>query len=127
MISGVGLFAILGILAGMGSLALRTLCVSATVLEQRGTVLMPGVTSGAIQTAAHICLGFSCLFALSACGELWLSLQGQEGQLGVSGSPAWGASWVYVVVLVLEFRGVGLSRAGRRVLRGWLLAGVVWG
>ena len=124
MISAVGLFAILGILAGVGSLALRTLCVSATLMEQRGTVLFRGVTSGAMQTAAHICLGFSCLFALAACGELWLSLQGREGQIGMSASFAWGALWVYVVVLILEFRGVGLPGAGVRALRGWLLAAV---
>ena len=124
MISGVGLFAILGILAGIGSLALRTLCVSAALMEQRGTLLLRGVTSGAVQTAAHVCLGFSCLFALAACGELWLSLQGQEGQAGVSAPSSWGALWVYVVVLVLEFRGIGLSGAGGRALRGWLLAGV---
>ena len=124
MISGVGLFATLGILAGIGALALRTLCVSATVIEQRGAALFHGVSSGALQTGAHLCLGFSCLFALAAGGELWLSLQEQENQIGISTSSAGGALWVYVAALLLEFRGLGLSGAGRRAFRGWLLAGV---
>ena len=124
MISGVSLFATLGILAGIGSLVLRTLCISAAAIEQRGTVLFPGVSSGALRTAAHLCLGFTCLFALFTCGELWLSLQGRGGEVGTSTLSAWGALWVYVVVLVLEFREVGLSGAGRRAFLGWLLAGV---
>ena len=124
MISGVGLFATLGILAGVGALTLRTLCVSATVTEQRGTVLLRGVSSGALQTGVHLCLGFSCLFALAAGGEFWLSLQEQESQVDVSVSSAWGALWVYVVALLLEFRGLGLSGAGHRAFRGWLLATV---
>ena len=124
MISGVGLFAILGILAGIATLVLRTLRAPATVMEQRGTILFSGVSSGALQTAANLCLGFSCLFALAACGELWLSLQGQESQVGISASSAWGALWVYVLALLLEWRRLGLSGAGRRALSGWLLAGV---
>ncbi|MDE0206078.1 MAG: hypothetical protein OXP66_08620 [Candidatus Tectomicrobia bacterium] len=124
MISGLGLFAVLGVLAGVASLALRTLCDSAIAVEQRGTVLFGGVSSVALRTATHLCLGFTCLFALAAGGELWLRLQAHEGQAGIPASSAWGALWVYVIVLVLDFRGTGLSGAGRRAFCGWLLAAV---
>ena len=115
MTSGVTLFAALGVLAGVATLA----CTAARVL-----VVQDGTTaSGALRAAARLCLGLACLFALAAAGESWLSLQGQAHEVVAPRPSAWGALWVHALALLVEWRLFGLQGAGRRVLAGWLLAG----
>lgn len=124
MISGAVFFAVLGILAAVATLVLGTIRVSSARLEQVGTALVSGTRSEALRAAARLCLGLSCLFALAACGELWLSLQGQDSKLDASTPSAQGALWVYVLALLVEWRWFGLPSAGRRAVSGLLLAGV---
>ena len=123
MISGPAFFAILGILAGIAALVLGTLRASSAGLERVGATLVDGTHSGALGVAARLCLGLSCLFALAACGELWLRLQGQDSQFEAPAPSVQGALWVYVLALLVEWRWFGLPSAGRRAVSGWLLAG----
>ena len=116
MTSGVTLLAALGVLAGVATLA----CTAARVLVARDG----STAAGALRAAARLCLGLACLSALAAGGELWLSLQGQAREVVAPRPSAWGALWVHVLALLVEWRLFELPGAGRRVLAGWLLAGV---
>ena len=121
--SGVMLFAALGILAALATLACGTVHGLAGRLEGAGAASVARPSSDGLRTAARLCLGLSCVFALAALGELWLSLQAQENALDVPRPSAWGALWVYVLALIAEWRLFGLAGAGRRAVAGWLLAG----
>ena len=121
--SGVALFAALGILAALATLAFGTVRGLAGRLEGAGAAAVARPSSDGLRTVARLCLGLSCIFALAALGELWLNLQGQERPPDLPRSSAWGALWVYVLALLAEWRLFGLAGAGRRAVAGWLLAG----
>ena len=121
--SGVALFAALGILAALATLACGTVRGLAGRLEGAGAAAVAPTSSDGLRTAARLCLGLSCVFALAALGELWLDLQRQERAPDLPRPSAWGALWVYVLALLAEWRLFGLAGAGRRAVAGWLLAG----
>ncbi|MCY4515177.1 MAG: hypothetical protein OXC69_08620 [Candidatus Tectomicrobia bacterium] len=122
--SGMAVFSALGILAGLATLVCKTAEAFAVHFEGTGVIRDARAASGALRVAARSCIGLACLFALAALGELWLSLQGQENALDTSSSTAWGALWVHVLALLVEWRVLGLPGAGYRVVAGWLLAGL---
>ena len=124
MISGATLFAALGVLSGAVTLACGM--VRAYASRPAGVVAAPAETpaSRALRVAARLGLGLSCLFALAAFGELWLSRQGGESAPVGSRPTPWGALWVHVLALVVEWRRVGLPGAGRRALAGLLVGAV---
>ena len=124
MISGATLFAALGILAGIAALACGTVRAFAVRFEGVGTAPTDTPASGSLRAAARLCLGLSCLFALAAFGALWLGPEGRESALGLPRPSAWGALWVHVLALPVEWRLLGLPGAWRRALAGWLVAGV---
>lgn len=88
-----------------------------------GIVTLACGRQNSLRVTARLCLGLSCLFAIAACGELWLSLQGQESALDMPRPSAWGALWVHALALLVEWWRLGLADAGQRVLAAWLLAG----
>ena len=123
MISGLTLLAALGVLAAAAAPACGTIRTFALRSEAVGKLPVDSSASRAPSVAARLCLVLSCLFALAAYGTLWLSQGGPESPFEVPHPVAWGALWIHVLVLLVEWRRIGLPDAGRRTLAGLLLAG----
>lgn len=66
-------------------------------------------------------LGLSFLFALLAGAGLWLERSSFDGASERAYPSAWGALWVYALLLVIEWRTTGLHGVGRRILAGAFL------
>ena len=73
---------------------------------------------------AGLFLGLSFLFALLAGVGIWLERSGFDGTAERAYPSAWGALWVYALLLVIEWRTTGLHGVGRRILAGAFLAGM---
>ena len=95
----------------------------------RGAVFVLREHSGAaaaqsFRALAGLFLGLSFLFALLASAGIWLERSGFDGSSDRAYPSAWGALWVYALLLVLEWRTTGLYGVGRRILVGAFLAGM---
>ena len=124
MISGLTLLAALGVLTAAATPIFGTVRAFVTRTEAVGKPRGDSAVSRHPRIAARLGPGLSCLFALAALGALWLSRQGPENTADVPHPAPWGALWAYALVLLVEWRLVGLPDAGRRTLAGLLPAGV---
>ena len=123
MNSGLTLLAALGVLAAAAIPVFGTVRTFVTRTEAVGKPRVDPAFSRLPRIAARLGPRLSCLFALATSGALWLSRQGPENTAGVPHPAAWGALWAYALVLLVEWRLVGLPGAERRTLAGLLLAG----
>lgn len=130
MTSGMGLFAVFGLLFAVAALAcgMARALLRGPIVPARFPPAMPASTawfsSDAWRAGARLCLGLSCLFAVAAFAESWSP---PRDDATVSDAPmpsaAWGALWVYTFALLVEWRRSGLAAAGTRAFAGILLAG----
>ena len=116
--------AALGMAAGIAGVVCANTSGAGFVLQRAGLAAAAETTSGTLRALACLFFGLSFLFALLASAELWLGRGGTEGSPGAAYPSAWGALWVYAVLLVIEWRVAGLSGVGRRVLVGIGLGGM---
>ena len=120
-------FAALSLAAGIAGVACGSVGGTAFVLQERsGAAADP--TAGSFRSLAGLFLGLSFLFALLACAGIWLERgldrAGLDGSADNAYPSAWGALWVYALLLVIEWRTTGLSGVGRRIVVGAFFGGM---
>lgn len=124
MITAVTLFAALGILFGIAALTCGMTRSFVSRTGGAGTASVDPKASGAWRAGARLCLVLSCLCVLAAFGNAWVESQVPESVSSPPMPASWGALWVYVLALLVEWNRSGLEVANRRTLAGALLAGV---
>ena len=124
MITAVTLFAVLGILFGIAALACGMVWAFVARIDGAGTTSVDPKASGVWRAGVRLCLVLSCLCVLAAFGNAWVESQASESVSSTPMPASWGALWVYVFALLVEWSRSGLEAAGQRTLAGALLAGV---
>lgn len=124
MITVVTIFAVLGVLFGIAALACGMARALIVRIDDAGTASVDPEASGAWRVGARLCLVLSCLCVLAAFGNAWVESQAPESASSTPMPASWGALWVYVLALLVEWSRSGLEVAGWRTLAGALLAGV---
>ena len=124
MVTVVTLLTPLGILFGIADFA----CGRARAFVARiGGADMAPVDSKALgvwRVGTRLRLVLSCSCVLAAIGDAGAEAQALEGASSTPTPASWGALWVYILALLVEWSRSGLEVAVRRAVVGALLAGV---
>ena len=94
------------------------------VLREHSGTAISDADAPSFRALAGLFLGLSFLLALLAGAGIWLERSGFDGSPERAYPSAWGALWVYALLLVIEWRATGLHGVGRRILVGAFLAGM---
>lgn len=117
-------FAALSLAAGIVGVACANLRGGAFVLQEQPGAATGEPASRSFRWLAGLLLGLSFLFALLVCAGLWVERGGLDGSADRAYPSAWGALWVYALLLLIEWRTAGLSGVGQRMLIGAFLGGI---
>ena len=122
------LFAALSLAAAIAGVVCGNVRGAVFLLRENSGAAVADTAAPSFRGLAGLFLGLSFLFALLAGAEMWLDRytdrSGLDGSSGHAIPSTWGALWAYALLLVIEWRSMGLSGVGRRILVGALLAGM---
>ena len=128
MISDATFLAVLSLAAGIAGVVCASVPGAGFVLRTHWGDPFAEAPASSFRALSGLFLGLSFLFALVAGAEIWLerglNQSGFDGASDRAYPSAWGALWVYALLLVIEWRTVGLHGVGRRILVGAFLAGM---
>ena len=124
MIDVVMLFTLFGILFGITDFACRRARAFGARIGDANMVSVNSKTFGAWRAGARLRLVLSCSCVLAAIWDAGTEAQALESASSVPTLASWGALWVYILTLLVEWSRSGLEVAVRRALVGVLLAGV---
>lgn len=93
-------------------------------LQESSNAILSHTHAPSFRALSALFLGLSFLLALLAGVGIWHERGGFEGASERTYPSAWGALWVYALLLLIEWRTTGLSGVGRRILVGAFLAGM---
>ena len=124
MSDGATWFAALGVALAILGAVFGNVAAAAGAPRVGGSTLAAAKGPEGWRNLARLLLGLSFLLALLACGGLWLGQDEFEASIDTPYPSAWGALWVYAVLLAIEWRVAGLTSVGRRSLAGAYLGGM---
>ncbi len=119
------LFAALGLATVIMGVVCGNLCGTGfAVIRGSSGINFSNAHAPSFRRLTSLFLALSLLLALIAASGIWLERSGFEGASERAYPSAYGALWVYALLLLIDWRMTGPSGVGRRILVGAFLAGM---